>query len=1053
MRKIFRWNDWPVLVKLIVAFVVLADLSIVLVNTPIQRITRNNIERDTQTHLLDLARLEGQQIGQELAGEINLLETALANKNNLRLAAAERNASYSGTQQGIVDSILALDNQWTSQPLESNPLIDEILSNDLSEELRSFIEQNPEHLETFVTDQYGATIAATGVLSDYYQADEEWWQAAWNDGAGAIYISEPVYDESARTQVIEFAMPVRNEAGEPIGVIKDAYDAGALSERIDNLTLGETGHSHLLGKNGALLAASELPIEQTGQSAEEALLLGGEVFSGEGAELNVELEGEPYIVSYAPVVDPEEADSFVNDLGWVVTVLQTEAEALATLRFQQRLGFGITFGASLLAIVAAVLIARSMTRSIDELEKVFRQAAIGNFEARAKIYGDDEIGRAADAVNHMLEQFSNLLGRISKTAQQRFDDIASFGDVWELDLDGRFVYVSEPFAETLGMEVTDILGRFPNDFIVEEHQPLVNEVVGRMINEKQSFTGMENDWLADNGKRRITMSVSGLPILDEDGNVTGMRGVHTDITAQRKAEQALRESQSLMDALLRQIPDWVFVKDTDYRYILANNTFADQFANTTPEELIGKTDYDIGIPTRFIEGDPETGDEGVAYSDKAAAEKGQTIFEPEKHLTLADGVEHILEAYKLPFHDARGNIIGVIGVVRDITEGRAAEIALRESQALLDSILSQIPDAIYVKDTNYRYVAVNEPFLQMTNRRQEDLIGKTDEEAGFAEDPQQGPEERERIRQQETVERAVIEEGTTIHISEFEVISQEGAPLILEMTRLPFHDDAGNIIGLISTLRDVTAQRQVVRDVEAAAEQVTAATGSMFDIVELLLNQASATAEMAADATQDAETGDEAVNNTITAMVKIRENTQESARRIKRLGESAQEITEAVRLIEEIADRTTVLALNASIQAASAGEAGRGFAVVAEEVQRLAERATGATRQIEETVKSIQAGTNEAVFSIEEATRDVVVGSDLAKGAGAAMEKLHGAIDHLATLVQHMAETTASQTSESLGTLNNLSHELQASVSGFRVGDSQVKGNGREATTPALRRS
>jgi methyl-accepting chemotaxis protein len=228
----------------------------------------------------------------------------------------------------------------------------------------------------------------------------------------------------------------------------------------------------------------------------------------------------------------------------------------------------------------------------------------------------------------------------------------------------------------------------------------------------------------------------------------------------------------------------------------------------------------------------------------------------------------------------------------------------------------------------------------------------------------------------------------------------------------------------------------------------------MFDIVQLMLDQASTTAEMASEAAKDADVGDIAVNNTVTAMLKIRDNTQESARRIKRLGEAAQEITEAVRLIEEIADRTTVLALNASIQAAAAGEAGRGFAVVAEEVQRLAERATGATRQIEETVKGIQAGTNEAVFSIEEATREVVEGSELAKESGAAMVKLTDAITRLTTLVQHMAETTAAQTSESLGVLANLSHELQASVSGFRVQDVErnvlaASGNNKGVTTPA----
>jgi twitching motility protein PilJ len=135
-------------------------------------------------------------------------------------------------------------------------------------------------------------------------------------------------------------------------------------------------------------------------------------------------------------------------------------------------------------------------------------------------------------------------------------------------------------------------------------------------------------------------------------------------------------------------------------------------------------------------------------------------------------------------------------------------------------------------------------------------------------------------------------------------------------------------------------------------------------------------------------------------MSHIRDNTQETAQRIKRLGEVSQEISEFVRLIEEIADRTTILALNASIQAAAAGDAGRGFAVVAEEVQRLAERATGATREIEELVKNIQAETNQAVMGVEEATREVVGGTQLAQQAGDRMAELNELVGQLADMIQ-----------------------------------------------------
>jgi twitching motility protein PilJ len=215
----------------------------------------------------------------------------------------------------------------------------------------------------------------------------------------------------------------------------------------------------------------------------------------------------------------------------------------------------------------------------------------------------------------------------------------------------------------------------------------------------------------------------------------------------------------------------------------------------------------------------------------------------------------------------------------------------------------------------------------------------------------------------------------------------------------------------------------------------------MADIVELLTEQAASSAQTAEQATERAAMGNQAVAQTVAAMTRIRDNTQETARRIKRLGESTQEISEAVRFIEELADRTTVLALNASIQAAAAGEAGRGFAVVAEEVQRLAERAAGATRQIEELVKNIQAETNEAVVGIEDATREVVEGSQLAQEAGDRMAELNELVSRLAALIEHVAETTASQTGESMSALTELSVGLWESVAGFGTRDGDGDGH------------
>ena len=166
------------------------------------------------------------------------------------------------------------------------------------------------------------------------------------------------------------------------------------------------------------------------------------------------------------------------------------------------------------------------------------------------------------------------------------------------------------------------------------------------------------------------------------------------------------------------------------------------------------------------------------------------------------------------------------------------------------------------------------------------------------------------------------------------------------------------------------------------------------------------------------------VRRTIEGMDNIREQIQETSKRIKRLGESSQEIGNIVELIEDIADQTNILALNAAMQAAMAGEQGRGFAVVADEVQRLAERSTNATKQIEALVKTIQADTNEAVISMEASTSEVVSGAERAEVAGEALKRIQEVSSQIAEEIEAIAGDAIAQ-SEDAKTINDTMSVIQ----------------------------
>ncbi len=249
------------------------------------------------------------------------------------------------------------------------------------------------------------------------------------------------------------------------------------------------------------------------------------------------------------------------------------------------------------------------------------------------------------------------------------------------------------------------------------------------------------------------------------------------------------------------------------------------------------------------------------------------------------------------------------------------------------------------------------------------------------------------------------------------------------------------------------------------AQQITGASTAINEMavsIEEVSKNAAESAEVARRSVDTARKGSTTVQDNIRGMDTIREQIQETSKRIKRLGESSQEIGDIVELINDIADQTNILALNAAIQAAMAGEQGRGFAVVADEVQRLAERSSNATKQIEALVKTIQTDTNEAVISMEQSTANVVSGAKLAEDAGQALEEIDKVSGQLADLINnisgtaHQQSTAATNISEtmnviqeittqtsagtnetatSIGNLAELANELRRSVSGFKLPD------------------
>ena len=320
----------------------------------------------------------------------------------------------------------------------------------------------------------------------------------------------------------------------------------------------------------------------------------------------------------------------------------------------------------------------------------------------------------------------------------------------------------------------------------------------------------------------------------------------------------------------------------------------------------------------------------------------------------------------------------------------------------------------------------------------------------------------------------LLDEVSEVSAGDLTVQAEVGPELTGEIAQA-FNQMTRNLRSLIKQVKDVTMQvaasasaindttEQLAGGSVAQASQIartTTAIASMTQQVQEVSRNATLSVEVAAGSLNSARLGTQAARENIEAMRSIRKQVQETAKRIKKLGERAQEIAQITGMIDDLSDRTGLLALNASLQAAASGTSSSGFAQVAEEVERLAERSNRLTQQISDLTQSINVETKEVVASMEETIREVIDGSALADKAGRSLVEIEEVSTQLAELLRSISESTrfqakssediansmsgisevtalvqkgSNRAAESVKTLVELSHELRQSVSPFKL--------------------
>ena len=495
--------------------------------------------------------------------------TALTNQEGLIAALEEANRRYQGlSPQEISREIERIDREWSTSKAYRHLYTPSL--NPTARLLSRHQGLKPEeYAELFVTDAFGALVAATNRTSDYGQADEEWWQVAFNEGKGAVYVGGLEFDESAQVYSITVALPVKNREGtRTIGVLKAVLEVNKLLEQLAHYRLGETGHIHLFESNGKDLFAFGKVSSRFVHSFKPGVVR-RIISSSRKYLVDRDAEGKPFIVGFAFVKTPERLGAATfGGRHWCVVAAQEIKEAYAPVyRLMKTL-----LGLGLLALVAlyltVVLTAKTITTPLDALRRGTQIVRDGDLGHRVELDTGDELQELAESFNEMtaklqashedlqersreLERSLDALGQ----SEERYRSVleTSRSGIFVCNEEGNFPIFNPSFAETLGYSVEEMKEVNLAQLVHPDDLAVFEQVRQAQLGGGQAPAALELRFLTKQGEE-IIVEVSMGPYAPA-GEVVGVIGELRDITKRKRAEKELKtahqELQEAYDALKR----------------------------------------------------------------------------------------------------------------------------------------------------------------------------------------------------------------------------------------------------------------------------------------------------------------------------------------------------------------------------------------------------------------------------------------------------------------------------------------------------------------------
>jgi len=656
-------------------------------------VARNTIAQD----YTKIANLLSEHVSEMISGEITDINRYLLSMSVLPEAIRERRLRYEAmSEDAILRFFTDMDQKWTHAS-DGSSLIKEYLENKASIKLREFVKARDKIAEIFVTDKLGGLVASSGKTSDFYQADEKWWQKSFADGKGRVFIGGIAYDRSSRVLAISISVPIKSSAGQVIGIGKAVVNIKRFMNQLEKFRIGKTGHVTLIDKKDFNIifhhGIEPMTMKLLGREESEKLLKSKAEWMISSATHS---HSEKIFFAWADVRHPALMESGIT---WLVCIMQNPKEILGPLK-TLFLRAGMLFPFLILIMIPLSLVFGGIfVKPIKKLGEGTEQIAKGNLDYKVGTDSTDEIGalsRAFDRMTENLKKSTISIGELNKEvtirkkaeealrkSEEKFRSItvSALDAILMMEPEGN-ISLWNPAAEKMfGYTVQEAVGMDLHIFLASERD--YETVRKGFAKFKKTGKGAAIDKTIeleavrkDGTEFPIELSLSALQHKDKWEAV----GIMRDITNRKKAEKQLKaysknmedmvqertnelhqalteteEARKKLNAVIKSMADGLFVTDAHNRIIMMNRV-AEKYLSVRLDEVINRP-IDIAITDRDL-------------SDRIKNLPGNKKTEEQFDFKLP-GIDlkhpRIMRARTSAIQDGTGEHGGTVTTIRDVT--------------------------------------------------------------------------------------------------------------------------------------------------------------------------------------------------------------------------------------------------------------------------------------------------------------------------------------------------------------------------------------------------